>query len=249
MSLLFDKKQIEGNPSVLTDWEKFAFQAFSEKLSNKQQPFPCIPATVGFSQNHLKYGFVSELESETAVDELADLLKEFGLEMRDIGNYASLIVFFQGIEQQSVIDYEKRFWSLLTKVSEKDENEWPNHIPENPENNAWEYCFNGEQYFMYCATPSHENRKSRTFPYFMLAITPRWVLEKFNENSSSAKRMKKMIRQRLEAYDSIEAHPELKWYGQEDNFEWKQYFLRDDDSSLSKCPFTRMKNALNKLRP
>lgn len=29
-------------------------------------------------------------------------------------------------------------------------------------------------------------------------------------------------------------------YGEEDNFEWRQYFLRDDDTLLSKCPFHQM---------
>ncbi|MED1939518.1 YqcI/YcgG family protein [Cytobacillus firmus] len=29
-------------------------------------------------------------------------------------------------------------------------------------------------------------------------------------------------------------------YGADDNFEWKQYFLRDDDTAISKCPFHRL---------
>ncbi len=71
----------------------------------------------------------------------------------------------------------------------------------------------------------------------MLAITPRWVLTEFYTSASQVKKMKPLIRQRLEDYDSIAIHPDLNTYGHQDNFEWKQYFFHDDDTSLSKCPF------------
>jgi FPC/CPF motif-containing protein YcgG len=76
----------------------------------------------------------------------------------------------------------------------------------------------------------------------MLAITPRWVLQEFNKHETFAKSIKSQIRNRLEAYDTIRIHPDLNSYGNKANFEWKQYFLRDDESSLSKCPFHRLLN-------
>jgi FPC/CPF motif-containing protein YcgG len=40
------------------------------------------------------------------------------------------------------------------------------------------------------------------------------------------------------ANDGVPAHLSLKWYEQENNQEWKQYYLRDDETVPSKCPFT-----------
>lgn len=92
---------------------------------------------------------------------------------------------------------------------------------------------------MYCATPKHEERKSRYFPYMMMAITPRWVLQKFNETERYAKKIKDQVRERIKKYDNAPVHSVLNSYGKIDNHEWKQYFLRDDDSELPKCPFLR----------
>jgi FPC/CPF motif-containing protein YcgG len=74
----------------------------------------------------------------------------------------------------------------------------------------------------------------------MLAITPRWVLENFNASPTFAKKIKERIRKRLVNYDNIDIHPDLNSYGNENNYEWKQYYLRDDDTALSKCPFHKL---------
>ncbi|MNY47745.1 YqcI/YcgG family protein [compost metagenome] len=103
----------------------------------------------------------------------------------------------------------------------------------------WEFCYDGERYFVYCGTPAHTARQSRSFPYFMLALTPRWVLDKWNAQPQKAAAVAPQIRARLAAYDAVPAHPELKPYGAEGNLEYKQYFLRDDDASPAKCPFHR----------
>ncbi len=71
----------------------------------------------------------------------------------------------------------------------------------------------------------------------MVALTPRWVLDTFNSNQQKAETIRNRIRERLEAYDDIAPHPQLKQYGSSENHEWKQYFLRDEDSELSQCPF------------
>ena len=58
----------------------------------------------------------------------------------------------------------------------------------------------------------------------MLAFTPRWVLKQFNARTRQAEHTKGLIRQRLAQYDPVPPHPDLKLYGAEDNYEWKQYF-------------------------
>ncbi|MCA1032711.1 YqcI/YcgG family protein [Bacillus timonensis] len=252
MSVLLDKSWIEENLASLEAWKQDAYKSFAAMLNNKDQLYPCVPAQRGFHSNHLRFGFIGDPRNENTSQELAQLLKEYGQCSRETGKYASLVVFCETsdslIQTTHVEGYENMFWSLLSNVSELDEKEWPEEIPKEPEHHAWEFCFDGEPYFSFCATPSHQVRKSRHFPYFLLAFQPRWVFEEINDSTSFGRNIKKAIRKRLLRFDEIEPHPDLKWYGQKDNHEWKQYFLRDDDTSAAKCPFTAMRNKLKNLR-
>ncbi|WP_223292362.1 YqcI/YcgG family protein [Salipaludibacillus neizhouensis] len=40
-------------------------------------------------------------------------------------------------------------------------------------------------------------------------------------------------------YDNTPVHSDLKTYGEDHNHEWKQYFIRDDNTTASECPFHR----------
>ncbi|MBM7571173.1 YqcI/YcgG family protein [Aquibacillus albus] len=233
---LFQLKDFNPPNPKLSSWMIDAYHCFNEKLTNKENKFPCIPAIAGYQLDQFRYGFTDELTKDTTCKDVASLLSHFGKVYKDIGKYPSLILFFNNENKLKISDYEKKFWNLLIKVSERDTIAWPKEIPENPTHSLWEFCFEGERYFVYTATPSHQKRQSRSFPYFMLGITPRWVFDQF-QLTKTAPSLKKRIRQRLKEYDSIEPHPALKLYGDSDNFEAKQYFLRDDQSSFSQCPF------------
>nr|WP_235749555.1 YqcI/YcgG family protein [Neobacillus bataviensis] len=230
-------------PIQLEEWEKNALEKFAMKINDKEKPFPCIPATIGFSVNQLCYGFIGDPRETSTIYELAELVSSFTEVSRDFGNYTSLIVFYETPEDMkatyTVVDYEQLFWQQISGLCAIDYFEWPHDIPTDPHNPLWEFCYHGEKYFMYCATPAHLNRKSRHFEVILLAITPRWVLQEFNKSQKFAQSIKTQIRKRLSNYDSAPIHPDLNSYGSENNFEWKQYFLRDDDTSLSKCPFHR----------
>ncbi|MGP4041052.1 YqcI/YcgG family protein [Gracilibacillus sp. D59] len=224
----------------LDPWKKTVLEQFNEKMSNKDHPFPCIPATIGYALNHLRFGFVGDPTEEKTIQELAEFLSIYSNDSREFGKYTSLIIFYKISEEMkktyTVEQYEQLFWEHLSNLKTYDNEGWPREIPSDPHHHMWEFSFQGERYFMYCATPSHHKRNSRSFSTFILAITPRWVFQNFNE-SRHAEKIKQQVRQRIENYDSVPIHPELKPYGSDDNFEWKQYFLRDDNQTLSKCPF------------
>ena len=228
----------------LKDWEKIALEKFSAKMSDKEKPFPCIPATIGFSQNQLRYTFIGDPREQSTIYELAESLSSYSQVSKEIGQYTSMIVFYETPEDMKALytveDYEQLFWKHLSGLRTIDSLDWPEDIPTDPHNPVWEFCYNGEKYFMYCATPAHKNRKSRHFDVMMLAITPRWVLQEFNRSPKFAMGIKRQVRKRLKNYDSAPIHPDLNSYGSDDNFEWRQYFLRDDDTSLSKCPYHRV---------
>ncbi|GAE37231.1 YqcI/YcgG family protein [Halalkalibacter akibai] len=226
----------------LKDWKKDAYIKFKEKITDTIKPFPCIPAVQSFYQNHLRFSFINDPRNQQSTSQLANILREYSLLSRSFGKYSTLIVFFQtpnDLKTNTILEFETLFWSQLTQLHELDQQEWPECIPLSPTNPEWEFCFHGEQYFMYCATPAHKNRNSRSFPYYMFAITPRWVLEEFQSTPSYSKKIKSHIRKRLSEYDELPPHPNLNSYGKQDNYEWKQYFLHDTPSSLDACPFLK----------
>ncbi|WP_035322368.1 YqcI/YcgG family protein [Peribacillus kribbensis] len=231
----------------LEPWMQDAAAQFEKKMQDKEKPFPCIPATQGHQLEHFRYGFLPHPKDPASPLALAQALEEYTKTYEALGSYTSLILFYKnhGNELLTVKEYEEIFWNQLYTVSQQDTRSWPQHIPGDPHHVLWEFCFHEEQYFMYCGTPAHKNRKSRHFPYLMLAITPRSVLIHFNSSKSRSSKIKTSIRKRLADYDSVPIHPDLNTYGNEDNHEWKQYFLRDDDSSLSRCPFHQLSKAKN----
>ncbi|WP_263399311.1 YqcI/YcgG family protein [Sutcliffiella deserti] len=219
-------------------------------MKDKERPFPCIPATQGFALNQFRYGFAGDPRSEKSIEELGDLLALYTETAKENGPYTSLLVFFETPldvkETFSTEQWEQLFWKHLNGLSQIDEIEWPAHIPSDPLHPLWEFCYHGEQYFMYCGTPSHRNRKSRHSEEYVLAITPRWVLEEFGKQGEYARKIKSQVRKRLENYDTIDIHPDLNSYGNPENYEWKQYFLHDDDTSIAKCPFHRTIKSSNR---
>jgi uncharacterized protein len=248
---LLEKKWIDKQLESLPLWQQIAYRSFSSMVADDENTYPCIPARHGFLSNNLRFSFIGDPREDCSIKELADSLREYGKCSRHTGKYASLAVFFETpedmLEDYDVENYRQLFWSVLNKVTTFDEMEWPEDIPTDPAHNKWEFCFNGEPYFCFCATPAHKIRKSRHFPSLLIAFQPRWVFEEMNDSTAFGRKMKKLIRKRIVEYDGIAGHPDLKWYGQEDNYEWKQYFISDDESSPSKCPFMRMKNKLSSI--
>nr|WP_246050065.1 YqcI/YcgG family protein [Aquibacillus sediminis] len=83
------------------------------KMTEKDKPFPCIPATIGFSMNQLRYGFVGDPREDATVGQLAAILKDFTEQSKEFGDYTSLIIFYQLPDTMkntyTVEDYEQLF--------------------------------------------------------------------------------------------------------------------------------------------
>ena len=218
-------------------WQTYAFESFKNKLTDRKNPFPCIPAVQGLSLGHLRFVFVDKPNDALDQKKLAKILKDYSLGYKEYGKYTSLIIFFNYVGSFDIKDYEKLFWDQLTLLHRLDESSWPRHISPDPEHPTWEFCFQDVPYFVYCATPEHRHRKSRSFPFMLLALTPRSVFNEFRANEKHAEKIKAQTRKRLAAYDEVPIHPSLNTYGKNDNFEWKQYFLPDDQGVQGKCPF------------
>lgn len=243
MVRLRSKSWLDTHCAELPEWQQDAFRRFGQMIADEDRMFPCIPGRHGYLSDSLRFGFAGDPVNDEAMDQVAQLLQQYGEISRDTGKYASLVIFFETTEamkRYTVEDYENLFWSVLSRVSAKDQLPWPAHIPQDPTHHNWEYCFSGHPYFAFCGTPAHQNRRSRWAPYFLITFQPRWVFDEINESTAFGRNMRRLIRQKLVEYDGVPVHPSLKWYGQADNLEWEQYFLRDDETVAPKCPFAAM---------
>lgn len=241
---IFEKIWLDEQVKTLPSWQQNAYQSFVAMVANDENMYPCVPAQQGYLLNQLRFSFIGDPRKKNSAKELADCIREYGEIAHNAGKYTSLAVFIETpgemLESFDVEDYRRVFWNTLNSVTAIDDTNWPDEIPTDPSHHAWEFCFDGDPYFVFCATPAHTRRKSRYFPSLLLAFQPRFVFTEINDSTVYGRKLKTLIRQRICDYDGIPGHPDLKWYGQEDNHEWKQYFLSDDDRSASKCPFLRM---------
>ena len=69
----------------LKGWQKDAIVKFTKKISDKERPFPCIPATMGYHLNSFYYGFVPNLQTPISSMEFAHLLKEYSSIYKSLG--------------------------------------------------------------------------------------------------------------------------------------------------------------------
>jgi hypothetical protein len=116
---------------------------------------------------------------------------------------------------------------------------WPETIPQNMEDPAWEFCFAGEPIFVICNTPAHTARQSRRSSSFMLTFQPRWVFERILGSEKAAQIATAKVRKRLQLYDALPPSPNLGLYGHTENREYKQYFLDDDNGPVT-CPYAKL---------
>ncbi|OEH94452.1 YqcI/YcgG family protein [Bacillus solimangrovi] len=250
--MLLTKSLVEDNLHDFKPWQQQAYKHLCTMFCNEENPYPCVPGKQSFSDDTLRFSFIDDPREDESITQLAKLLQYYGEISRDTGKYASFAALFDTRavmkEGANIETFRALLWSILSRLHRLDEQPWPTNIPKDPHDQAWEFCYEGEPYFAFCATPAHSKRKSRYFPYLLIAFQPRWVFDEINGSTSLGRKLKMAIRKRLVNYDKMKPHPDLMWYGEKENYEWKQYFLSDDDSSAAQCPFMAMKNKIKSLR-
>ncbi|MBM7703767.1 YqcI/YcgG family protein [Metabacillus iocasae] len=236
-SFIYSEQEIIEATTV-PNWGKVAFESFKSDLLSESAPFPCVLGVEGFKHNLLRFGFCASPYDESDMKQCALALRQYLREFRSLGRYTSFVMFFKPEKTKTMQQYEKMFWDTLETLHSLDEELWPDDIPLHPNDPLWEFCFGGEPIFVVCNTPAHQSRKSRRSHTFMITFQPRWVFEGISEDTKIGNSVKRIVRNRLKMYDEVHPHPELGWYGNAQNREWKQYFLHDtNDEVTTKCPF------------
>ncbi|MDT8913085.1 YqcI/YcgG family protein [Amycolatopsis sp. PS_44_ISF1] len=229
----------------LPDWGRECLDELVSTLLSRQSPFPCTFAVAAAKKNTLRFGFIDDLDDEAAWKPLLRILSEYLAEYRDISRDTSLAVFFPPEPgTRTLAEYNAKFWSVLQYLHDNDPGRWPRDLPADAEDPLWEFAFGDTSIFVVCNTPAHATRHSRHSSGFLITFQPRWVFEGLEPETPRGTSARRVIRKRLRAYDGMEPSRHLGDYGNEENREWRQYFLPDDNTSeMPRCPFLNRRPA------
>ena len=231
------------------DWGFACVDELVRTLLSSENPFPCTFAVAATKKSALRFGFIESAANSDFWSSLPDILNEYLRVYKDIGKDTSLVVFFRPDDKSVPIDeYFSRCWSVLQYLHEKDARPWPDDVPTDPGEAWWEFSFGGTPIFAVCNTPAHVQRKSRGSTGMLITFKPRWVFEGLEPHTPRGEAARRVIRNRIRRFDGMEPAPQLGGYGDDDNLEWRQYFLPDsNDQEIEGCPFhaqrTRKQNA------
>jgi uncharacterized protein len=223
----------------LPDWGAPYATELLDTLASTENPFPCTFAVSAARKQGLRFGFVDDLHDRGSWEVLPGMLSAYLDVYRQISRETSLVVLFRPeAETGSMEGYYEKFWEVLQFLHERDQEPWPGGVPRSTEDSEWEFGFGGTPIFVVCNTPAHVRRKSRANPCFMITFQPRWVFEHLGPETSRGEAARRVIRNRLRAFDEGPPSPELGYYGDPQNREWRQYFLFDDNAEpVPACPF------------
>jgi FPC/CPF motif-containing protein YcgG len=150
---------------------------------------------------------------------------------------SSLIAFFE--PDPSITDHKSfvaRFWQILQLLHDHDRDPVTDKAPDHP---LWEFAFERCEMFVVGASPTYQCRRSRNLgPGVVLVFQPRSLFIDPATSQPIAAPVRQRIHKRMMAYDGMTVHPDIGFYGNIGNREWKQYALPDDnDPEAGSCPF------------
>lgn len=224
---------------ALPPWAERSYQILHDEVTD--DAYPCFFGVQAERRGEMFYTFLSRGEEESLIESMATFAELAKLTRYDKNNIA---VFFEPDPKPlGHREYHDRFWRTLQRLHDADTHPGATqHV--DPAEPAWEFCYQGVEMFVVCACPSFEKRRSRNLgPGMVLLFQPRSVFIDKITNKVIGRRAREQVRKRLKAWDALGAHPDLGFYGDPGNLEWKQYFLPDDNrSNTGVCPFSNRRS-------
>ncbi|MBI6899880.1 YqcI/YcgG family protein [Pseudomonas putida] len=220
-------------------WTHKTIEHFKETLANPD--FPCLfgRKAVNARTCHIVFARAERLADDIArgLGDYIRTIEPIPLKQR-IGN--PLMVFLETAPDTTLQAQQALAWDVLNQVHARDPQPWPEEVPQDPHDTRWSFCFAGMPLFINMSFPAHRLMKSRNLGrHIAFVINPR---ESFDEVASasteSGQRIRARIRDRVRHYNDGVMPDTLGFFGQDDNFEWKQYQLQEPGSpSPARCPF------------
>lgn len=217
-------------------WKLDAYEQYKTKL--RAPDYPCFFGQSGEARGEMLYTFIAKGIAEGRLDEFVMNMRQF---VRLIGTpeyqRCSLVAFSE--PDPSITDHTSfvaRFWQILQFLHEHDRDPALDRAPEHP---LWEFSFERSEMFVVGASPTYRRRHSRNLgPGIVLVFQPRSLFIDPATSQPIAAPVRQRIHKRMLAYDGMPVHPDIGFYGDSINREWKQYALPDDNEPESGvCPF------------
>lgn len=225
-----------GGVVRVPDWLPRSYEIFRDRLLDKA--YPCYLGSAAEKQGDLLLTYTEGNDCDHLPSTLSTFL---ALSAANPERLHILAIFYEPEkEPQSHEYYAAQFWDLLQFLHTKDPHPWPAEYPTDPQDPLWEFTFDRTPAFVFATAPSYQHRKSRNLgPGMIVLFQPRRVFHGIEGNTPAGMKTRKIIRRRLEAWDSMAPHPDLGSFGDPSNHEWKQYFLPDENTPiLGQCPLT-----------
>jgi len=224
----------EVGPKVLPTWLASSYMTLRESVMDAG--YPCYFGTLAERRAEMFYSYVEGKNIET----LPETMRTFArLSVQPRYQKNNIAIFFEpDAEPLDHATYHAHFWHALQYLHGHDTDPSVLLQPD-PADEAWEFTFASVQMFVVCACPSFRLRRSRNLgPGMVLLFQPRSVFVDKVTNRVIGAQARNEVRRRLTIWDEVSAHPDLGFYGDPGNLEWKQYFLPDDNQPIEgKCPF------------
>lgn len=223
----------------IADWKADRYAAFHATMTDETDPYPCTFAVEGHRDGDLRYCFPSAPDENDEYPAFADGLTAF-LADDSLPKITSLVALFEPTPDRSQQWYGDRFWGVLDYLREHDPEPWPDDHPRDPADPQWTFCYAGEPLFAVVRTPAYDRRRSRRTEYgFEITVQPRSVFDGLTADTERGQEARRVIRERLAAYDDVARHPDIGNYGDADAHEWQQYFLPEsNERSVENIPLS-----------
>jgi len=216
-------------------WQQRAREEISQRLADVD--FPCLFARKAWRAGSIWFQFCEGDRYVAAREALAaytDMVKTVAIEER---LYRPLCLVFRDEEGEHAMDQHAAAWKLLKWLHRYDPQAWPAKVPDDTDDPAWTFCFNGVPLFVNISSAAHVQLKSRNLGrWLVLVVNPRENFDVVASASSPHGRMlRARIRGRVERYNQAPVPASLGFHGEPGNREWMQYQLGEPGLEAPAC--------------
>jgi FPC/CPF motif-containing protein YcgG len=216
-------------------WKLDAYEQYKTRL--RATDYPCFFGQAGEARGEMLYAFIANGNLEKLLIDMREFVRLVGTPQYE---RCSLVAFFEPDTAVTSHDaFVTHFWKALEHLSEQDSAPGTERTPDDP---LWEFSFERCEMFVVGCSPTYRLRRSRNLgPGMVLVFQPRSLFIDPATSEPIAAEVRRRIHKRMLAYDDMPVHPDIGFYGDPINREWKQYALPDDNEpETGNCPFTCM---------
>ncbi len=213
-------------------WKLEAYEQYQTRL--RAPEYPCFFGQSGEARGEMLYTFVAHGRLNEFVANMREFVSLMGAPPHE---RSSLVAFLEPDPSMTDhVSFVARFWEVLQFLHEHDRNPATERTPDHP---LWEFAFEGCEMFVVGASPTYQRRRSRNLgPGVVLVFQPRSLFIDPATLQPIAASVRHRIHKRTLAYDGMSIHPDIGFYGNLGNREWKQYAIPDDNQpETGVCPF------------